>query len=131
MRFFSTVFLETALYTKSDFSVSEKIIYGEVCTPFMSPFIYCKIIALFCIGPNAQYRIANSQCLKKPLLNQLYAISDSHKTPTPTASYVKTSLNAQKHKDGVVGSDFAIIIYQLRFIGADCRLHSLWRIALH
>ena len=76
--FFSTVFLETALYTKSDFSVSEKIIYREVCTPFMSPFIYCKIIALFCIGPNAQYRIANSQCLKKPLLNQLYAISDSH-----------------------------------------------------
>ena len=32
--FFSTVFLETALYTESDFSVSEKIIYCEVCTPF-------------------------------------------------------------------------------------------------
>ena len=44
--FFSTVSLETALYTESDFSVSEKIIYCEVCTPF---YIAVYILQNHCI----------------------------------------------------------------------------------
>ena len=46
LRFFSTVFLQTALYTESDFSVSEKIIYCEVCTPF---YIAVYILQNHCI----------------------------------------------------------------------------------